>query len=77
MLALSISASVYGRAMRERGFLLAGARILKRVWQLYVAHVFLFVIFVAEIAYVSRTFDNPLMTPLPSMILLVCFIGSQ
>ena len=54
------AAFVYGRAMRERGFIVAGARILKRVWQLYVAHVFLFVIFVAEIAYVSRTFENPL-----------------
>jgi hypothetical protein len=54
------AAFVYGRTMRERGFVLAGARILKRVWQLYIAHVFLFVIFVAEIAYVSRTFDNPL-----------------
>jgi hypothetical protein len=54
------AAFVYGRAMRERGFVVAGARILKRVWQIYVAHVFLFVIFVAEIAYVSRTFANPL-----------------
>ena len=54
------AAFVYGRAMRERGFVLASTRILRRVWQLYVAHVFLFVIFVAEIAYVSRTFNNPL-----------------
>jgi hypothetical protein len=54
------AALVYGRSMRERGFVVAGGRILKRVWQLYVAHVFLFVIFVAEIAYVSRTFENPL-----------------
>ena len=54
------AAFVYGRTMRERGFVVAGARIFKRVWQLYVAHVFLFVIFVAQIAYVSRTFENPL-----------------
>jgi hypothetical protein len=54
------AAFVYGRAMRERGFVVAGVRIFKRVWQLYVAHVFLFVIFVAQIAYVSRTFENPL-----------------
>jgi hypothetical protein len=54
------AAFVYGRTMRERGFVVAGAGILKRVWQLYIAHVFLFVIFVAEIAYVSRTFENPL-----------------
>lgn len=54
------AAFVYGRAMRERGFIIAGARILKRAWQIYVAHMFLFVIYMAEIAYVSSSFDNPL-----------------
>jgi hypothetical protein len=54
------AAFVYGRTMRDRGFIVAGARILKRAWQIYVAHVFLFVIFVAEIAYLSRGFENPL-----------------
>src|SRR5687768_15222813 len=34
------AAFVYGRAMLERGFLVSSARILKRVWQIYVAHVF-------------------------------------
>jgi hypothetical protein len=53
-------AFVYGRAMRERGFVLASARILRRAWQIYVAHIFLFTIFMAEIAYVAATFDNPL-----------------
>jgi hypothetical protein len=51
---------VYGRAMRERGFLISSARILRRAWQIYVAHIFLFTIFMAEIAYVAATFDNPL-----------------
>jgi hypothetical protein len=54
------AAYVYARAMRERGFLAAGLRILRRAWQLYVAHVFLFVIFFAQISYVARTFENPL-----------------
>ena len=54
------AAFVYGRAMRERGVLIAGARILRRAWQIYVAHIFLFTIFMAEIAYVAATFDNPL-----------------
>ena len=54
------AAFVYGRAMRERGFLLSSARILKRAWQIYVAHIFLFTIYMAEIAYVAATFDNPL-----------------
>jgi hypothetical protein len=54
------AAFVYGRAMRERGFLSASLRILRRVWQLYTAQIFLFVIFIAQIAYVARTFGNPL-----------------
>jgi hypothetical protein len=54
------AAFVYGRAMRERGVVVASARILKRAWQVYVAHIFLFVIYLAEIAYVSRSFENPL-----------------
>jgi hypothetical protein len=54
------AAFVYGRTMRDRGFVLASARILRRAWQLYVAHIFLFTIFMAEIAYVAATFDNPL-----------------
>jgi hypothetical protein len=54
------AAFVYGRSMRERGTVVASARILKRAWQVYVAHIFLFVIYLAEIAYVSRSFENPL-----------------
>ena len=54
------AAFVYGRAMNERGFLVSSARILKRVWQIYVAHVFLFTIYLAEISYVATRFDNPL-----------------
>src|SRR5688572_8971860 len=54
------AAFVYGRAMIERGFVIAGARILKRAWQIYVAHVFLFAIYMAEIAYVASSFENPL-----------------
>ena len=36
------AAFVYGRAMRTAGFVVATARVLKRAWQIYVAHVFLF-----------------------------------
>jgi len=54
------AAFVYGRAMRERGMIIASARVLRRAWQIYVAHIFLFTIFMAEIAYVASTFDNPL-----------------
>lgn len=54
------AAFVYGSSMVQRGFVIAGARILKRAWQIYVAHVFLFAIYIAEIAYVASSFENPL-----------------
>src|SRR5882724_5518327 len=56
------AAFVYGRAMLESGFVVATARILRRVWQIYVAHVFLFTIFLAEISYVATRFEYPLYT---------------
>ncbi len=54
------AAFVYGRAMRQHGFVVGSARLLKRTWQVYVAHVFLFAIYLAEISYIAHTFDNPL-----------------
>src|SRR5215470_15186800 len=54
------AAFVYGRAMREQGALVASARILKRTWQIYVAHIFLFAIYMTELAYVTTRFENPL-----------------
>jgi hypothetical protein len=56
------AAFVYGRAMQQHGFVVASARVLKRAWQIYVAHVFLLAIYLAEIAYVASSFDNPLYT---------------
>ena len=56
------AAFVYGRAMVESGVVVATARVLRRVWQIYVAHVFLFTIFLAEISYVATSFENPLYT---------------
>jgi hypothetical protein len=54
------AAFVYGKAMKERGFVVSSARILRRAWQIYVAHIFLFAIYMAEIAYVASSFENPL-----------------
>ena len=56
------AAFVYGRALLESGFVVATARILRRAWQIYVAHIFLFTIFLAEISYVANSFENPLYT---------------
>src|ERR1700752_4600345 len=54
------AAFVYGKVMLERGFVISSARILRRAWQIYVAHIFLFAMSMAEISYVARSFDNPL-----------------
>ncbi len=42
---------VYGRVLDRQGPLIASARIYHRVWQLYVAHIFLFMLFMATVAH--------------------------
>lgn len=54
------AAFVYGRVMIERGFTVGSARILKRAWQIYVAFIFLFMIYLAQISWVAARFENPL-----------------
>jgi hypothetical protein len=53
------AAFVYGRAMFESGFEIATARVLRRVWQIYAAHVLLFAILVAEVSYVAIGLEKP------------------
>jgi hypothetical protein len=53
-----IVAFVFARMMLERGFIIGGSRLLKRVWQIHVAHVFLFVLYLAEIGYVAKRYGN-------------------
>src|SRR3979411_1996683 len=52
------AAFVYGRVMLKSGFVVASARILRRVWQIYLAHVFIVTIFLAEIFYASISSDQ-------------------
>ena len=54
------AALVYGHSFRENGGLYATAQIYRRVWQLYVAHIFLFVIFTAEVSYAILVLQNPM-----------------
>ncbi len=54
------AALVYGRALAQRGAMIASVLVLRRAWQLYVAHVFLFMIFIAEVSYTVKTFNNPM-----------------
>jgi hypothetical protein len=51
---------VYGRSLERQGFLIAAVRVGHRVWQLYVAHVFLFMIFLATVAYTVGTLNSSL-----------------
>src|SRR6266567_2158977 len=51
---------VYGRAIQQHGFVIAAARILRRCWQIYVAHLFLFVFYIAEITNAASRFHEPL-----------------
>lgn len=53
---------VYGRRMRTKGPIHAGAQVWRRAWQLYVAHIFLFVLFVAEVSYTAAKVNNPMYT---------------
>jgi hypothetical protein len=50
----------YGGVMRRAGIRLATMRVLRRCWQLYVAHIVTFLIFTAQIAYVAHRFNNPM-----------------
>jgi hypothetical protein len=49
----------YSRMMTRQGWPMAAARIGRRVWQLYVAHIMLFAFFVAQIAWASIARDTP------------------
>lgn len=47
----------YGASMRDQGFVIGTARIWRRVWQIYTAHVFLFFIFIAQIAWLAARYN--------------------
>ncbi|MCC7346017.1 MAG: OpgC domain-containing protein [Variibacter sp.] len=49
----------YRKVMELQGWLFAAARILKRVWQLYAAHIVLFVLMAAQVFFVSERADDP------------------
>lgn len=50
---------VCANIMRRRGFVAGTSWLMKRVWQLYVAHIFLFVLYAAVIGYIAQSYDNP------------------
>lgn len=50
---------VFGSMMLKRGFLIGATRLFRRVWQLYVAHVLLFVFYMTSVHFLAHSFDIP------------------
>jgi len=50
----------YSGTMQQQGFVVGLARIWRRVWQIYTAHIFLFIIFVAQIAWLATRYNDAL-----------------
>jgi hypothetical protein len=48
----------YGGTMRSQGWLYAAADVVKRAWTLYIAHIFLFVLFAAQVGYSATALDR-------------------
>ncbi|MDE2517316.1 MAG: OpgC domain-containing protein [Rhodospirillales bacterium] len=48
----------YGRAMDRNGYLHTAADVVRRAWTLYIAHIFLFVVFTAQVAYSAAALDR-------------------
>lgn len=54
-----MAAILYGRMMLERRLVVTATRIFKRLWQLYVAYVVLFVVYIELIGYVAGKSSAP------------------
>ncbi len=54
------AALAYAPVFEREGLAMGVARIYRRVWQLYVAQICLFMIFNAEVAYTLKFLDNPM-----------------
>src|SRR5207253_2011634 len=52
------AALAYGRAMDRNGWLYAAADVLRRAGVLYVAHIFLFVVFSAQVSYSATALER-------------------
>jgi hypothetical protein len=58
LLAGYAAAIAYGGVYRARGWLHAGADVVRRAWTLYIAHIFLFVIFAAQVGVSATALDR-------------------
>ena len=48
----------YGRSMNRNGWVYSAADAIKRAWTLYIAHIFLFVVFAAQVSYSATLLDR-------------------
>ena len=48
----------YGGSYQRNGWLFAGADVMRRAWILYIAHIFLFVVFSAQVSYSATALDR-------------------
>jgi hypothetical protein len=53
------AAFIYARMMIKRGFLIGATRLFKRVWQLYVAHILIFLLYLTSVHNLAHEFDIP------------------
>ena len=51
---------IYAPIVQAGNFVAAIKRLVMRAWQMYVAHILLFLLFTAQIARAARKFDNPM-----------------
>jgi hypothetical protein len=54
------AAMVFTHRRATRGWIFASLEVLRRVWTLYIVHIFVFVMFIAQVALTAQTFDNPM-----------------
>lgn len=54
------AAIVFGGMAAKSGLSFAGIQVIRRCWTLYVAHIFMFVLFTAQVAYTAEKFANPM-----------------
>lgn len=58
LLAGYAAGTAYGRSYQRFGWLYSGADVMRRAWTLYIAHIFLFVVFSAQVSYSATALDR-------------------
>jgi hypothetical protein len=54
------AAMVFTQRRATRGWIFASLEVMRRVWTLYIVHIFVFVLFIAQVALTAQTFSNPM-----------------